>query len=570
MTDSSGHVARALGIAAVLVVGVALRGYQLGNQQIMGDEIWTLRTALDSDLLYLLTHHHTVDFSIPLAVWDMLMIEMGGLSEWNARLPVLTLGCAMLLVAWRLGASRLCALEGFALSALVAVSPILILYSRFARPYIGVSLFVLVALLAWLRWLESARIFWALACAASAAVALFFNAVGAPAVIGMWASGVAVAWIGGDARETVRARPLASLGVAVLGGILVLVLYAPSLNSFVETHQTRSGRGWFTFEGTWGALQFLLGTKSDLMLTWAIGSIGWGGLLLARRSPRLLAIISAMALTQVVVIVVTSPHLVQWSYVLGRYLMPVLPTLLIPLGIGLVAQARAVSRAISRAPKPAAPGRAGVLLGLFLIIFVSTGPLPTVFGSPNAFTSHPDDHAPPVPDFREARAPGAYEAIGRIQGEAAVVEVPWTRAFRFTPYAYYQRIHGRPVWSATDFPLFSSPGLAFSTVRPVASLENRSLDADYVVIHKRVADEMLHLAPGHHAGRARIGKKPKVPRRLRTLHDRTTARALIAAEGNEGLTRVYEDEWVVVFATDEAASLDFPHNSDVLENVPKR
>ena len=511
----------------------------------MGDEIWTLRAAVRQGFSYLLTHHHVPDYSIPLAMWERALIGSIGLSEWGVRLPVFVMGCAVPPLVW-LFLRR-------AVTSIFALSPILVLYSRFGRPYIGVVLFVLLALIGWTRWLDSGERRWGALAAASVAIALFWNVLAAPALVGLFAAGFArysAPWSRSEGAALPNLR--SSAAVAVGAVLLTLLLYAPSLPSLLEVTSGRRGSGFLTPASVWGSLHFLLGTRFEFALLWALASIGLGAARLRRGCPVLLASLLAMFIGQAIAVAVIQPQLVEWSYVLGRYLLPGSLGLLILLGLGIAQQASWVAGLAG----PGARGRESAAgWGLVLLVFC-VGPLPGVLHSPNAFTNQPRNYARPTPQMLAERISPFYASLERTPlDRGAIVEVPWTRTFRFTPYGEYQRIHGRRVWSVTNDPLFKAPGVDLRGVRPPAALAADSIEGDYVVIHKRVTEEMMHVMPGAPGDELLRQSLYAVPKRLRRLHDETVEAALFICAGNERLQRVYEDEWLVVYANRDAPAL---------------
>ena len=76
-----------------------------------------------------------------------------------------------------------------------------------------------------------------------------------------------------------------------------------------------------------------------------------------------------------------------------------------------------------------------------------------------------------------------------------------------------------------------------------------------MVIHKRVTEEMMHVMPGAPGDELLRQSLYAVPKRLRRLHDETVEAALFICAGNERLQRVYEDEWLVVYANRDAPAL---------------
>lgn len=559
-SDTATALPITLALAVALALAVWLRASQLGDQLLMGDEVWTVRAAALHSFSYLLTHHHGTDYSIPLALWDRALMGSIGLSEWGARLPVFAMGCAVPLLVWLFLRRALGALDALAATSIFAVSPILLLYSRFARPYIGVVLFILLALIGWTRWLDSGRRGWGALAAGSAALALFWNALAVPALVGLFVSGLASYFVRRSPDEEWPKPSLRSSAIVILGALLLaLLLYAPSLASLLEITRDRSGTGSFTLVGVRDGLHFLLGTRLGVVLLWAVAGVAVGAARLQRTRAVLLAPLVAMFIAQATALALLAPELVEWSYVLGRYLLPGALGVLILLGLGIAQQASWIAKLATPLFGAAGAGleRAFGVAALAALVSLASclGPLPDIVRSPNAFTSHPREYAPPVPPLVAERISPFYASLARTpMRQGSIVEVPWTRAFRFTPYAEYQRIHGRTVWSVTSDPLFEDPDLDLRGVRPLEALASTSIESDYVVIHKRVAEEMLHVIP---LARGTLVQRSErtIPGQLRSLHNETVQLAKRICERNDRLRRVYEDDWLVVYGDRDAPSL---------------
>ena len=152
-TRGTAPLAAALCIGVALAGGAALRCWNLRDQVLGGDELHAVRAALAQPLPALLTTYQLADSCIPLTALDRLLLDRGlALDEWRLRLPVLASGL-LALVALPLLARRRLPPAGLPLyCALLAGSPLLILYSRVARSYMPATLLGFAAALAFDRW----------------------------------------------------------------------------------------------------------------------------------------------------------------------------------------------------------------------------------------------------------------------------------------------------------------------------------------------------------------------------------------------------------------------------------
>ncbi len=152
-----GAAAAFLAVIAV-IAGIALRLFHLAGQVLGGDELHAVRAALAQPLGALLATYQLADSCIPLTALDRLLLDHGiALDEWILRLPVLACGLAALVLLPALACRRLPppALPLFA--GLVAISPLLVLYSRIARSYMPATLLAFAAVMAFDAWWRPSR-----------------------------------------------------------------------------------------------------------------------------------------------------------------------------------------------------------------------------------------------------------------------------------------------------------------------------------------------------------------------------------------------------------------------------
>src|SRR5579864_9345268 len=145
-------------VGLVLGVGVVLRFWNLGGQVLGGDELHAVRAALSQPLPALLTTYQLADSCIPLTALDRWLLDRGvALDEWLLRLPALASGLAALVLLPLLVRRRLPPAAWPFFGALVATSPLLVLYSRIARSYMPATLLGFAAVMTFDRWWTAAR-----------------------------------------------------------------------------------------------------------------------------------------------------------------------------------------------------------------------------------------------------------------------------------------------------------------------------------------------------------------------------------------------------------------------------
>jgi hypothetical protein len=323
--------------------------------------------------------------------------------------------------------------ECLLLSALIAISPLMVNYSRIARPY---SLLFLLAgasiVLAWLWWQNRDRtsgILWAF-CAIFAA---WLNPVSLAVTTApfLWFIGSKLAH-----RAPPGARPIGHslvMGVAIALGT-GLLLYAPFSNDFASLavksglHQVNAGTI---------VVAFSLFTGSGFMLVSAlmVGAAAAGWISLKRRDRHFAWYLAVIAVSSTLAVVMTGAEWISEGIVLARYLIGLLPVFLALASIGLV-------MIFGR--------RADVLIPVVLLALFLAGPLPQSNAGHNQFTHHMAAQF----DYKQSRNPISaalagieaepfYREIAELHpaGDAVVVEGPWYLESNWNALPLYQAEH---------------------------------------------------------------------------------------------------------------------------------
>ena len=383
-------------LLVALAIGAWLRLDQFAAQVLIDDEWHAVHQLLRLPPSQMWLDFGHADYSIPLGLLYAVESHAFGLSETAMRWPMLACGVATLVLFPLYVAPRLGRPTAAVFALLLALSPLLFVYSRMARPYAITLLLVWGALAAFHRFdaAPSNRIAAAAGYAGMATLAAWLHPIVVPFVIApfLWA-GVDLARSSRGTRAR-RAKRLAVLAVATAAPVAALL--APPFLAHPESLAGKAGidrPGLDTLVGVWYAW---LGTPSTIaMLACSLlALIGtrdvWRALPVARTG------VLGIALTLAAVIM-TGP---AWSYnplTLARYLLPFLPLLLLAVAAGAVAFARFVA-----APRRPLRNAAAVLVALTPIALLAhDSPLTELTRHPNAQTVHLVYHV----DFRPERNP---------------------------------------------------------------------------------------------------------------------------------------------------------------------
>jgi hypothetical protein len=514
-----------LWLLAPFLVGTVLRLWNLPAQILGGDEMHAVRATLNSPSLgELLVTYRQADNCIPLSALYRLVVDAGGsLSEWVLRLPVLASGLLLLALAPLWIERRLGRHTAALFAWLLAVSPMLVLYSRIARSYLPMLALGGGAVAAFEAFWRTRRPRWAAAYAVLAALAVWFHLGAGPFVAAPLAFAAADVALRPGGREE-RLRRLAALAGAGLGFAAACALFLlPARESLAAVVAAKHR-----------AQAIPPRTVLDMMLLQAgtghsgVAALFWGlalgGLaLLAIRRPRCGLYVLAVAAGQIAGILLLSPVGLAHPWVLDRYLLPVLPCLLLGIAYGLAEggwPARAVrseggesqqgeeagaeretardearsSREGRESPALAAAALRGLGLAgaaAFVSLLLVAGPFADRGFRRSSFM-HSDDMAGiylPRASLPEESIPALYRRLAAAGDGGAVIEYPWLFLWRFRAFYIYQEIHGRRVLVATPQRLARRREVALANALPAEPAAFCGSGARYLIVHLHVARE---------------------------------------------------------------------------------
>lgn len=479
-------------LAPPLLVGALLRLWRLHRQVFVGDEMHGVMSALELSLPGILTNYRLADHSIPLsALYHLLLASGVKLSEVVIRLPSLLAGLALLVLApaavlrWSAAADRW--RWAAVLAWLLAISPSLVYYSRFARPYAVVALLCPLAAVAFWRWWRGAPHAghgWAVLYVVAGAAAGWFFLGALPFVAAplAWGAGdLVVGRLRGRAGEAKRGLlGLTAVAAGLAAGVAGFLLPAlKSLGRILRHKATQAEATPRTLEGV-GLIQ--AGTEHPVvaLLFWGLAAAGLA--LLLRRRPALGGYAALLVGAQWVAIAfVLRPYGMGHPVIFSRYVLVTLPVVLLWVagGIGWIAE---------RIERRGSMGRwAGAgMVAAFVAAFGLAGP----YAAEPGFRLGPfggawqglelDRRHTGLP---AALIPAAYHQIAAEPGDGAVVHVVRGLAsITLVSEISFARFHGRPVILAIDHSWLEDPRLAFRTVQPIDAARLRRSGGRFVVL----------------------------------------------------------------------------------------
>lgn len=485
--------------ALLFLAGALLRSFRIGEQVLLDDEWHALNAVQHQGYQWIFAHLGHADHSIPLTLLYEFFSRTIGLGEWTMRLPSVAAGIAILLLIPWLLRHWLKPGERLLLLALLAISPMLVNYSRIARPYALLALLAAAAVpLAW-RWWQRQRPLpnaWAwYACT----------------VLGGWLNPVTLATTTGPylwflpsalraARRNSRYGPLirvCGMSIMMVSG-LALLLFVP-LSVDWASLAVKSGVHEVTSETALVALSLFAGAGSTALALamLAFATLGWFELQRRDRAfARYLLLIAAAATTAVSL---SGAEWIGHGIVLARYLLGLLPLYLALVALGLLWFIEWVTHDANRV------GTIQAIAGIALAgLLVLDGPLLTQDFGRSQFLQHmywqfdyQEERNPIRAALADVRMPDFYRDIAKAHpgGEAIIVEAPWWLESNWNALPLYQQMHGQQVrigfvgglcagtlYGETDP---SVSGLAFRNFVHLRDLVKGKASADYVVFHTR-------------------------------------------------------------------------------------
>lgn len=533
-------VAFAGALATALLVGGWLRWYLLADQVFSDDEWHGLYYAIGKSSFWLLTHFSIPGATcIPLNFYTWLLGATIGWSELSLRMPSLICGGLCVVVGPLLAREIIGARRAALLGWLLAISPLLIFYSRICRPYSAVALLAFASLLFAARWLQTGGIRPAVLFAITGVLAIYFHlfavvTVAAPMLAVLIfliharrikSSGRTVA--GPSLREWIMAA------VIITGGCVVLVLPA-LIHSLHSTFFNVALAGKLSFQSLPKVAQLISGTGQPLLVVLFWTAFIVGVIEQCRRNPWIGWMLVSLYPLHALALILSRPDSAQSAIVLARYCIPLVPVSLLFVACGLQATLVAIADRVNLQPKLQTVTVIAVVGALAI-----AGPLPQCYLAPNNFTNHgayqhrynridwqqsfvsdltPTDFTL-VTTVRANEISPFYQWLANQPGARPIVEYPMMIGDHFNPFYFYQHLHRRPVLVGYTADVALASGLAvgniygntyidqvLSLVRDPAQLRFRNLismddvatmrqrGVEFVILHKSFEAQLSAVA----------------------------------------------------------------------------
>ncbi len=500
---------------AALLAGAAVRATGLFGQVAMGDELHAFHGALELPLPQALTTYRMQAHCPPFNAWLRAGIELGlRPGEIALRVPILLCGLAALWLVPRWVARRLDRRTAAITAWLLALSPLLVYYSRFMRPYMPAALAAAAAAGAFFDFWRSGRLTSGIAYAAFASLAVWLHLLAAPFVAAPWLfAGLEAALAAVPRRAPAsphaaavtspreearlparRAMPPARRLAAVAGALAALIaLWAipawSSLQRLAPGKQEPLALDARTWREGW---MLLAGTSSLVIALLFAVLVVRGAAVLWRRDAALARLVACLVVTQLAALLALAPKALASPPIFARYLLVALVPLLVVAAAGLAH------------PWPRLPRWSGGLVAVgVLIALLLTGPLVSagLYSSPFGLRPELLGFVRSAEDTRPA-VPKAYADL-RAGPAGAVIEFPARGQSRYVnALAATQRVHRRAVRLSPGDRKLLDPRLDLASfVQPEPEAFLAEPGAAFLVVHR---DWLPELGP-------RLGLGPSDP-----------------------------------------------------------
>lgn len=298
-----------------VAVGLPLRLTGLVDDVPTLDEYHPLHAVSREGFLKLASTFGLADRSIPVALYLELLTRTSGLDPIGLRLPFLIGGVVGLFALPLLLRSWIGEIGAAILGSLLAISPMLVYYSRAVRPYGLAAMALMLAILVHQRWIDSGSRRWLAIHVALVALSVWALPVFAPFAA---AAPLRSVVSGAVTRDPMRLRRGMTAGGLALGASALLL--APALVSDFDALRARASVVPRTDLAVASALRVLVGTYELPIAVLCVVVAVMAAIRLHDRP--WVTDLTAAVLLQAAVILAVMPLGVDEGRILARYLLP--------------------------------------------------------------------------------------------------------------------------------------------------------------------------------------------------------------------------------------------------------
>jgi Dolichyl-phosphate-mannose-protein mannosyltransferase len=531
----------AIALISAVLAGFFLRWYILRDQILVDDEWHGLFYVIGRSPGWLLTHFSVPGATcIPQNIYNWAVGATFGWSELLLRLPLLVCGILCVVICPWLARDLIGTRQAAWLALFLAISPILIFYSRFSRPYSAVAFLGFVSILCAARWAREGGWRWGALYVVTGILAVYFHLFAIIAVITPALGAVVYYACDRFLKKSETSEVKTSLGhwiiaaatIVVLSGLLLL----PALiHSWGGTFSKIVRSASLEAPSLPWAMTLIAGTAQPVpvVLFWVLLIVGAVGL--CQRNPWFGGTLVSLYPLHVLALAISRPDSVDVPLVIVRYSIPLVPVSLLLVACGIQYSLEAFARRTGF--KPMLQTLVAFACALALVL---AGPLPQTYAAPNNFTNHGafqqrytaidwshsfysnfgslEDNMQVA--VRAEDVSPFYKKLGDISGDRPIVEYPMMIGDHCNPLYYYQYFHRRHVLVGYETDVNALGSLMGGNVygnnyidhvlslvhdparlrfHNLVSMEDlpamRARNVQYIVLHTRYESQLSQIAP---------------------------------------------------------------------------
>ena len=456
------HISFRISLILFVVLGIILRGWYWSSQILLDDEWHALNFVFNRSFIDVFMQQGVGANSIPVNVYSWILLHTTGWSEPLLRLPSIVAGISALIVIPLLvrriwGNSVACVT-----TALLAVSPVVIFYSRIMRPYAPAMLLAAASALLTLVWMNEGRRRDLLLSALCGSLAIYYHLytaipVGVPLLVALVA---AIKPIGEHFGLTLESKsPFSDLMMAagVMASIDGLLVVIPNVLNPWWSHDIH-GMDHANLQTAVTVLSMISGTRNAFLMTIILGLLLAGLIVIVQRSRIMgVAIVLSFFIFSLVMATTTQDG-AHAGIQVARYGITFLPLSFVAIAVAAVWIGEYLRSRFAFFQ------RKHLLLSVAVVAwspFLATSPLWTTYTTPNNFTNHsayqfrydpiqwqqrsPERDLTPGVSMEYHSIPRFYFQSPLIATAKGIIEYPVLIGDQLNLYYYYQHFHRRPV-----------------------------------------------------------------------------------------------------------------------------
>lgn len=364
----------------LILLGFYLRLDQFFIQILIDDEWHAIHKILNSTPDQIFKSFGHADYSIPLTLLYWFEAKYFGLSELLMRWPMMLCGILTIILFPFYVFRRFGAYYGLGFTLLLACSPILIIYSREARPYAITLFFAYVSIWLFYKYYKNCThpVLYIFLYTLVASLAIWMHLIIAMYVFAPFVLEFIKIFMKSTSNKLSKFKKLIYLGLP--SAILLMIVLIPPFLHDMASLSVKSGHDSPTIDTVFEALFLSFGTTS-VVLVILFTIISFLSLpLLLKKSEIIVNIVLGFMLTLLVILIV-KPAWVHVPITFLRYVLPIVPVMLLSIVEGFISFHKLMNK------------KNLIYITPFAILLISSGYLLTspIWGlikKPNSHTQH--------------------------------------------------------------------------------------------------------------------------------------------------------------------------------------